>query len=117
MQQQRNKILALGTCVALGLALGLLTAGCYASVGVGPDDEYLEVGGPPPPIQADVEIAAPGPGYVWVGGHYDWAADRKDYAWTQGSWQRPPHGGAHWVAPRYEKRGEKHIYHPGHWHD
>ncbi len=117
MQPQRYKLLAVGLCMVVGLGLGLLTAGCYASAEVGPGDDYVEVGGPPPPLQADVEIASPGPDYVWVGGRWDWAPDRHDYVWTKGSWEHPPHSGAHWVAPRYEKRGERHVYHPGHWKD
>ncbi len=100
--------------VAASLVVGCLSvAGCYVGPpGVEVGAEY-EVDGPPPALQDEAVITSPGPDYVWIGGHYDW--HEKAYHWTPGRWDHPPHAGATWVAPRYEERGGKHIYHAGHW--
>ncbi|MFL6264197.1 MAG: hypothetical protein ACJ76Y_31310 [Thermoanaerobaculia bacterium] len=52
------------------LALTALT-GCYGVYGGG--GIGLDVGGPPPGVRAEVSIGAPGPGYYWVPGSWDWA--------------------------------------------
>ena len=42
----------------------------------------------PPPERMEVRSGPPGPGYVWVGGHYAW--QRGDYLWIGGRWEAPP---------------------------
>jgi hypothetical protein len=109
-----RQLLAL-VVVVLGVTASLAIAGCYAGpAGVEVGAEY-DVDGPPPPVQDEVVVAAPGPDFVWVGGHHEWVASRKAYEWTAGSWVHPPHPHATWVAPRYEERGGRRIYHAGHW--
>jgi hypothetical protein len=109
-RQLRALVVAVGVVVAC-----LSVAGCYAGpAGVEVGADY-EVGGPPPPLQDEVVVATPGPDFVWIGGHYEYGVDAKSYTWKAGSWERPPHPGATWVAPRYEERGGKRIYHAGHW--
>lgn len=85
--------------VRLGLAviMGALLSGCIM-VPVGrrqvarrperdddgdDDDEVVEVA--PPAPQVDVVIAAPGPGYFWIGGHWGWIGRR--HAWIGGRWE------------------------------
>jgi hypothetical protein len=96
-------------------AVGALSLGASAC---GPA-EYgvagIDVGFGPPALQAEVSVESPGPGYYWVPGYYDW--DGGNYTWVAGSWVRPPHEGAVWVAPRYEERGSHHVYHRGQWQD
>jgi hypothetical protein len=107
--------LMLAVLVARGVAVGMTTTGCYMGphgVEVGAD---FDVDGPPPALQDDVVVAAPGPDYIWVGGHYEWGVSAKSYQWRTGAWVHPPHAGATWVAPRYEERGGRRIYHSGHW--
>lgn len=90
-----------------------LLAGCYGVYrggGVG-----IEVGLPPPALRAEVGIASPGPGYLWVPGYWDWAAARADWVWVPGTWERPPHARAVWVAPRYHQRRGHWMYEHGHW--
>src|SRR5271166_498292 len=53
---------------------------------------------PPAPLPA-AYVAAPGPGYSWVGGYWYPAGAR--YAWHAGYWARPPYAHGYWVAPRY----------------
>ena len=52
---------------------------------------------------------SPGLGFTWIDGYYYPSGGH--YAWRQGYWTRPPHRGAVWVAPRWE-RGH---YHEGRW--
>ncbi len=95
------------------LALALFASGCVA-YGYGPH-VGLRVGFGPPAFRAEVGIAAPGPGYVWVPGYWDWVEARADYVWIEGRWALPPHPRAIWVAPRYEHRRGGYYYHRGYW--
>ena len=49
--------------------------------------------GPPPP--PDETVVAPGPGYVWVPGDYQW--NGVTWVWVGGRWLYPPWPGAVWV--------------------
>lgn len=49
---------------------------------------------PPARVYERVSIS-PGPGYVWIPGHYTWAGDR--WIWMTGTWVVPPQPAAHWV--------------------
>ncbi len=70
---------------------------------------YVQVG-PPTAIVETVPVR-PGPGYVWVGGYYNWTGS--GYVWVHGHYVR--HGGA-WCGGHW-----RHAYHsgyywvPGHW--
>lgn len=103
--------------VVLGIAIGLATLGCYVHArgpGYGAEAEF-EVDGPPPAVQEEEVVATPGPGYVWIGGAWDWDVGVRHFVWRSGRWERPPHPEAHWIAPHYEMRGGHHYYHRGHW--
>jgi hypothetical protein len=114
-RQAGMKALSLAVLATLAMWLVALSAsGCYAHVRAGYDDEY-EVDGPPPALQEDVVVGSPGPGYVWIGGGYDWDAHSKAYAWHAGRWDRPPSEKAHWEGGHYEMRNGHHYYRPGHW--
>ncbi|MGH7583591.1 MAG: YXWGXW repeat-containing protein [Gemmatimonadales bacterium] len=54
----------------------------------------------PPSRRSEVRGARPGPGYVWVQGHFAWQSG--NYVWIAGQWERPPQ-------PRY------HSWESGHW--
>ena len=83
----------------------LLLAGCAVHAG------YYVAGPPPPPVVGVVGYA-PGPGYVWIDGFYDW---RGRYVWVPGYWARPPHPHARWVPGRaYYGRGH-YSYRRGYW--
>ena len=65
--------------------------------------------GPPPPLRVVYyRPARPGTHYVWVNGY--WYPDGRRYHWREGYWTRPPHHGAVWVAPRYERERYYHGY-------
>src|ERR1700694_4435073 len=64
----------------------------------------ISVGTPPPPppvvVTGPVGVA-PGPGYVWVPGHWDWVGDR--WVWVEGAWVLRPYARAVWVAPAFRE--------------
>jgi len=68
--------------------------------------------GPPRPL-VEHRVVAPGPGYVWVSGYHRW--DGGAYVWAPGSWMRPPHEHARWIAPRYVHRGGGYVFVEGRW--
>src|SRR4051812_34431692 len=98
---------------------GLLLAGAgstFAGVNVGVS---LRIGVPapiivrqaPPRRVAEVIIASPGPGYVWVAGHQSW----QDGNWVSvpGAWVLPPQPGTVYVEGRWDE-GTK-SWTPEHW--
>jgi hypothetical protein len=96
----------------LALLAFSLFAACYGPYGRA--EVGIDVGGPPPGIRAEATLDAPGPGYFFVPGFWDWGADRA-WVWVPGGWQRPPHARAVWVAPRYHQRRAHWRYERGHW--
>jgi len=82
--------------------LSLLLADCLVS--------YPNYG--PPGLRAEVRIAPPGPGYVWIGGYWGWGGG--GYHWHSGHWARARHGRA-WVEGRWEQHGRRWAWHRGHW--
>ena len=68
---------------------------------------------PPPPRAHGIVGVAPGPGYVWVDGFWDWRGG--NWYWSQGYWGRPPRARAVWVAPRWERYGRGYRFHRGYW--
>lgn len=49
----------------------------------------------PPPAPDQPVYAAPGPGYVWVGGEWQW--NGVGWVWVGGQWMYPPWPNAVWV--------------------
>jgi len=68
---------------------------------------------PPPPRHAVVGYA-PGPGWVWTDGYWDWRGNR--WFWVDGRWMRPPHPRAVWVPGRWvETRHGRWAFQRGRW--
>ena len=75
---------------------------------------YMTVRSAPPPPQARGVVGyAPGPGYVWVDGFWDWRGG--NWHWVRGYWTRPPRARAIWVSPRWEPYGRGYRFHRGYW--
>jgi len=66
----------------------------------------------PPALRAEVVLASPGPGYVWIAGYYGWGGGR--YYWGRGRWGRGRAGRA-WVGGRWEQRGRNWVWRRGYW--
>jgi len=65
----------------------------------------------PPAVVVDTVPAQPGPGYVWVGGYWQW--DGAHYVWVPGRWVR--HAGA-WCGGHWRHvPGSGWYWDPGHW--
>lgn len=97
----KHKLLA-GALVMFGTMLG----GCAASGG------YYVRSGPPTPRYGVVGVA-PGAGYVWTNGYWDWRG--RDWAWMDGRWQRPPRARARWVGSEWRREGNRWRFHRGYW--
>lgn len=99
------------TALACGLVFTIALAGCV----VVPDQRHYADGvvmvAPPSP-RVEVIGTAPTPGYVWVGGYWDWVGGRHE--WVAGHWVSP-NPGHHWVAHQWVRQGDGWRLKPGHW--
>ena len=83
------------------LTMGLATVTACA-VYLRPHPGVIYIGVTPPPPYTEVMTAAPGRGFAWMPGHWEWRL--REYAWVPGGWIEIP--------PGYS------AYLPGHWaHD
>ena len=62
----------------------------------------------PPPPQTEVIVAAPGPGFVWNRGYWDW--NGAAWVWFPGVWVRPPWHGAVWLGGRWDHRHGRAVW-------
>jgi hypothetical protein len=99
----------------VGAMLGAATIASAAThVGIG-----LSFGVPPPvivhrappPRVVERVVVAPGPGYVWVPGHYTWGNGQ--WLWLSGAWMLPPRPDAYWVDGRWDQ--QTHQWMEAHW--
>jgi len=107
----------LGTLAMGGLA-GCVVRAEPAPVAVAPAPPPpppgdVVVDGPPPADVVEVQPAAPGPDFVWVGGSYVWI--NGGWVWHRGYWHRPPYGYHYWVRDHWVHGpyGYRRVY--GHW--
>lgn len=68
---------------------------------------------PPPPARFGAMGYAPGPGYVWCDGFWDWRGGR--WFWMNGTWQRPPRARARWAPGYWEPHGRDYRFQRGRW--
>ncbi len=67
----------------------------------------------PPPARVEVIGTAPGPQYVWIGGHHEWRGSA--YVWVGGRWAARPHRRARWVAGHWRHTREGWYWVDGRW--
>jgi hypothetical protein len=91
---------------AVFVLAGALLTGCAGYGG------YYARQGPPPPRYGAIGYA-PGPGYVWTDGYWQWS--NRDWRWAPGRWMRPPRPHAVWVSPRWDREGRGYRFHRGYW--
>jgi hypothetical protein len=104
MMKLRNLLLActLGAAVA-GAAIPAV-AQVYGGV-------YVQTA-PPAPVYETVP-AAPGAGYYWVGGYWQWNGYR--YVWVHGRYASVPYSGAVWRSGHWAHGPGGWYWKPGHW--
>ena len=106
--------------IALVVMLGLFGGGCATlsssggSSGEGKTQIDVPVQSPPPPEKAEgARPAAPGYGYIWVAGYWDYLDG--NYIWRDGRWVqgKPDY---EYVRARYDNdAGKGWVFHRPHW--
>ncbi|HJL16004.1 MAG TPA: hypothetical protein RMH99_10120, partial [Sandaracinaceae bacterium LLY-WYZ-13_1] len=103
------------------VALVVLAAGCARRARVratysydnrtAPAQVTVQAQPPPPRAVVDVRPPQPGPGFVWIAGHWGWNGS---WVWRRGRWieQRP---GYVWTPPVARRVGGRIVYHRGYW--
>lgn len=69
--------------------------------------------GPPAPVAVGPVGVAPGLGWVWTDGYYDWGGT--SWIWRPGRWARPPRPGYVWRRPAYRPYRNGYRVTPGRW--
>ena len=85
------------------------SGGVYVSSG---DYATVYPTSPAPPPIPEYRPPAPGWGYVWVDGYWDWTG--YDWTWNNGYWI-PQRSGYIYVAPRYVYMEGRPVYYRGYW--
>jgi hypothetical protein len=109
MTEPRFRAASLVAISVLAMALG----GCV--VAVRPAPAYYVGGGvavEPPPPRVEVYGVPPQPGYIWLGGYWNWTGSRHE--WVAGHWERP-HPGERWVPHRWVHERDGWHLSQGHW--
>ncbi len=97
------------------LATGTLLGGCVVRPAVAVPAPVVYVGTAniaPPPPQVEVIGAPPQPGYVWLGGYWNWVGGR--HVWVAGHWE-PRHPGYRWVPHAWVRVGGVWQLREGYW--
>jgi len=94
-----------------GLALCAALAGCVVEPARVHYAGAIVVTEPPAPIVEEYGVA-PTPGYVWLGGYWNWVGGR--HVWIGGHWDRP-HPGYRWEPHRWERVNGGWRLREGHW--
>ncbi len=97
------------TRVALSAAL----VGLAACAPLPPPGAMFVAVGPPAYYQAEAIGVAPGPGYVFVRGYWEWGGAA--YRWVPGRWEARPHPRARWEEGRWRRARGGWYWVPGRW--
>jgi hypothetical protein len=96
------------------LACGAAPLAAPAALDIG-----INIGGPevvvqsqPPPERIEAIPMSPGPGYIWVRGHWAWHHEHWD--WFNGHWERVMGPGRVWVSGQWVARGNGWVWVEGH---
>ena len=93
--------------ISLILALAALF-GAHAFAGI-----RFSVNIAPPPIAVYDQPPAPGDGYIWTPGYYQYGD--YGYYWVPGGWVAPPSPGMLWTPGYWGLEGGRYGWHAGYW--
>jgi len=118
-----NRGLWLASAVSLGSALA--ASGCYvgpqppppayadqAPAPVAADDGTVYPAEPPPDPIPEYQPAAPGYGYSWIGGYWDWTG--LEWTWNAGYWA-PADSAYLFIGPRFVFVDGRPVYYRPYW--
>jgi len=77
-----------------------------------PVQSTVVVASAPPPPPVETIVVAPGPGYVWVGGEWEWHGR---WVWVGGHWVYPPRPHVVWVSGTWYSGPRGWCRRPGYW--
>jgi hypothetical protein len=80
-----------------------------------PSPVYAKIA--PPAAKAETRPQAPGAGWVWIQGHWEWNVSIETWVWVDGTWEQPPEDDAAWTEPEYQDNNGDWMYVPGYWHN
>jgi hypothetical protein len=97
------------TLKRIAFPAGLIAlAACY-----GPPEGAVYIQSRPPAYQEEAVGIAPGPGYLWIRGYWEWGGAQ--YNWVPGRWAMRPHPRAVWVPGGWHSARRGWYFRPGHW--
>ncbi len=98
----------------LGMCLGAaVLAASMAGCVVEPEPGTVYASFAPPAAEVDVVGVAPGPDYVWIGGHHVWRDG--GYRWEHGRYEKRPRAGARWVPGQWRHHARGWYWRDGRW--
>lgn len=102
-------LVLLGFCCATA---GIASARSHVSIGfrIGVPAPVIVRRAPPARVVERV-VVAPGPGYVWVPGHYTYSGNQ--WVWLGGAWVVPPAPDARWVDGHWNPASQRWV--EAHW--
>ncbi len=99
----------------LALAVGAAPLAARAGVDIG-----VSLGGPevviqsqPPLERVEAVSPSPGPGFIWIRGHWMWRHER--WVWFDGHWDRFAGPGHAWIPGQWVARGNGWVWIEGHY--
>ena len=109
---RRALLLALAASGLLSACIMVPAGRPYGARAPLPPDEEGVIGVEPPPLQNEVIVAAPGPGFFWIAGYWAWLSGR--HVWVGGRWEanRP---GWRWAPYSWQRQGRGWRAAPGRW--
>jgi hypothetical protein len=99
--------------LALACGAAPLAALSATEVGISISGPEIVVGGQPPAPRLEVVPVEPGPGHIWIRGHWAWHHER--WEWISGRWDRVVQAGSTWVPGEWVVRRNGWVWIEGHY--
>jgi hypothetical protein len=99
--------------LALACAGAPLAVHAGVEVGINIGGPEIVVGGQPPAPRFESVPFEPGPGFIWIRGHWIWRHER--WEWVGGRWERPERPESTWIPGQWVARGSGWVWLEGHY--